>query len=123
MLLVRQYVKLTPLLEPVTIATVGRSQASDIRKNIIWFKIALCAFIDYWQDSSVCISERISDRLHCSIHFDIPNCFFVPINKNLLEYAQAHPRGWYTQPKEDKILATAQFEQEVAESSPEPLTV
>ena len=122
MLLVRQYVKLTPLLEPVSIATVGRSQASDIRKIIIWFMIALCAFIGYWQDSSFCISERISDRLHCSIHFDLLTCFFLPINKNLLEYAQANRRGWYTQPKEDKLVATAHFEQEVGESSPEPLT-
>ena len=56
-----QYIKLTPLREPVPIAP------------IICFHIARCAFI-----ASGCTihllplrSERISDSLHCSLHFSI----------------------------------------------------
>ena len=63
----------------------------------------------------------ISDCLHRPIQFFF--CFFLPITtplfvKNLLEYAQAGPRGLYTKPKYDKMVATAYFEQEVAESHP-----
>ena len=72
-------------------------------------------------------SLSISDCLHCPFQFVI--WFFFPntgavffFAKHLLEYAQAAPRGLYIKPKYDKVVATAYFEQEVAESHPCPFT-
>ena len=55
-------------------------------------------------------SFSISDRLHCSFYFVF--CFFFRktgpfLAKNLLECAQAGPRGLYTKPEYDKLVATA----------------
>ena len=80
----------------------GKQKRIKSESRVCSCRLCSTAFIGYWQDSSLCISDCISDRLHCSIHFDF--CFFLPKNKNLIEYAQAHPRGLYTQPKADKIV-------------------
>ena len=82
--------------------------------------LALCVFTDYWQDPSIYIAERISDRLHCSPQFDFLVGFLVIINKNPFEYAQAHPGNTYTHPESDKPVVTAHLEEKGANSVPGP---
>ena len=56
----------------------------------------------------------LSERLHRLIH----SSFFLRMCEMLPKYVQAVQGSWYAKPKDDKIVATQHFEQEVAKSAP-----